>query len=225
MNFKSISYAVTVSSESEEISKLIPHLFKYANPHDEIVIQIDSSSAHLLELSGIDIEAIVAQKLIEGGSPEINGSPKCKMIKFKFAKDFSALKNNLKKYCSKDYIFQIDADEIPNENLLKELPSILSQNPSIELLHVPRVNTVKGLNEHHLKRWNWIQNEEGWVQWPDYQPRILKNKSHIKWNLPVHETIINYQSSGFLPKEEKYSLLHEKSIEKQILQNSYYESF
>ena len=37
-------------------------------------------------------------------------------------KTFQALKNYTKEQCSGDYIFHIDADEIPNEILIKQLP-------------------------------------------------------------------------------------------------------
>ena len=45
---------------------------------------------------------------------------------------------------SGDYIFHIDADEIPNEVLLKQLPQILEINDT-DLVWVPRINIVNGI--------------------------------------------------------------------------------
>ena len=42
-----------------------------------------------------------------------------KVIGFPLNKDFKSFKNNLKSHCSKDYIFQIDADEIPADLWLR----------------------------------------------------------------------------------------------------------
>ena len=61
-------------------------------------------------------------------------------------KTFSALKNYTKEQCSGDYIFHIDADEIPNEVLLKQLPQILEINDT-DLVWVPRINIVNGITE------------------------------------------------------------------------------
>ena len=40
---------------------------------------------------------------------------------------------------------------------------------------VPRVNTVEGLTQEHINQWRWNVNEKGWVNWPDYQTRIIQN--------------------------------------------------
>ena len=49
-------------------------------------------------------------------------------------KDFAAYKNELIKHCSGEYIFQIDADELPNLDLLDMLPGILKANPEVDCL-------------------------------------------------------------------------------------------
>ena len=43
---------------------------------------------------------------------------KIQVIEFPLNKDFASFKNNLKDHCSGDYIFQIDADEYPDEYLM-----------------------------------------------------------------------------------------------------------
>ena len=48
------------------------------------------------------------------------------------------------------------------------------------MLLVPRVNTVEGLTQEHINKWRWNVNENGWINWPDYQTRI--NKIVLKLN-------------------------------------------
>ena len=80
------------------------------------------------------------------------------METFDFKNDFSQLKNELIKYCSGDYIFQIDVDEIPNEFLMKNLPDIIESNGDVEVILVPRVNIVDGIDPSY--QWGWVMDEE-----------------------------------------------------------------
>jgi len=123
--------------------------------------------------------------------------------------------------CSGDYIFQIDADELPNKELLEALPSILSTSES-DVILTPRVNTVEGITSQHLEMWGWKQNEQGWVQFPDYQWRIFRNTPDIKWINKLHEILDGYKTYAFLPELEEYSLYHHKSISRQESQNNFY---
>ena len=56
------------------------------------------------------------------------------VVSFPLNKDFATFKNNLKENCTKDYIFQIDADEYLSETLLEYLTAILEDNTHIEML-------------------------------------------------------------------------------------------
>ena len=143
---------------------------------------------------------------------------------FEFENNFAQWKNLLNTYCAGDYIFQIDADELPNDILIQNLPSILEANPTTDVYYVPRVNTVEGLTESHIKKWGWRVDDKGWVNFPDYQMRIYKNKSDIKWKNKVHEVIEGYESFAALPAQEELSLYHPKDIERQEKQNNYYDT-
>ena len=146
-----------------------------------------------------------------------------KVNTFKFNKDFSKLKNYTKEHCSGDYIFHIDADEIPNETLLKQLPEILEINDT-DLVWVPRINIVNGITDWHLHHWHWRQTEQGWINFPDYQARIFRNTDDIKWIKPVHEVIDGAKTYSHLPPQEELTLKHEKEINKQEQQNRLYDS-
>jgi glycosyltransferase involved in cell wall biosynthesis len=138
-------------------------------------------------------------------------------------KDFAQFKNHLTQQCSGDYIFQIDADEIPNEYLIENLPTILESN-DFDVCMVPRVNTVEGLTETHIQKWGWRVNEHGWVNWPDYQMRLYKNNPSIKWEGKVHEKITGFKTWTKFPEALEIALFHPKQIERQKKQNEFYET-
>ena len=196
----SISYAITACNEHVELERLLNQLTEYIRPEDEIVVQMD--------LTATDEVASVVEKY--------------NLIKYYYSlnKDFASFKNNLKGLCTKDYIFQIDADEYLSEELLTYLPVILESNPDIEMFSVPRINTVDGLTEQHIKQWGWNVNEKGWVNYPDYQNRILKNISTIHWVNKVHEKLVGAMVTTAIPPG--YDLIHPKDIVRQEKQNAYY---
>ena len=98
------------------------------------------------------------------------------------------------------------------------------ENPTIDLYWVPRVNTVEGITQEHINKWRWNVNEKGWVNWPDYQTRILQNSSKIKWGSKVHEVLLGHDTFASLPQKEEWCLYHPKHIDKQEFQNNFYNS-
>jgi glycosyltransferase involved in cell wall biosynthesis len=146
-----------------------------------------------------------------------------KVIGFPLNKDFASFKNNLKLHCSKDYIFKVDADEIPHEYLVEYLGEVLETNP-VDIVFVPRVNTVEGLEQSHIDKWKWNVNDKGWVNFPDYQTRIYRNTEDVTWMNKVHERITGYDTFSNFPAEEQWSLYHHKQIDRQEKQNEFYET-
>jgi len=201
-----ISYAITVCNELEELSRLIDFLQLNKRQEDEIVVQYDESNS-----SDEVIEYLKIQKAMHGYT----------VVAFPLNKDFASFKNNLTSYCNGDYIFQIDADEIPHAALIDYLPTILESNP-VDVVFVPRVNTVEGLTDEHISKWRWKVNEKGWVNWPDYQLRIYKKTKDVEWRNKVHETITGYNNFSNFPAEEVWSLYHPKDIKRQEKQNEFY---
>jgi hypothetical protein len=201
-----ISYAITVKDELKEIQQLVPFLLKNKRPKDEIVILYDQRNGD---------ERVVDYLL------EYNKLPNVQTWRGFFDNHFAEWKNKLTEYCKNDYIFQIDADEIPHISLLQNLPIILEDN-NIDLILVPRVNTVEGITQEHINKWGWRINENNWINYPDYQFRVYKNISTIKWVNKVHERLEGYENISYLPAEEEWSLYHPKTIERQEKQNNYY---
>ena len=213
-----ISYAITVYNEHKELDNLLYHLSKHIRDEDEVVVTRDISKVD----SGVfEPEFQALEKVLEKyeyGTYFKN----LKVTTFSFNKDFAALKNYTKSKCSGDYIFHIDADEIPNEILIEQLPQILEIN-DVELVWVPRINLVNGITEFHMNLWKWRTTEQGWINFPDYQARVFKNAEHIKWVGKVHEIIQGAQTYSHLPPQEELTLKHEKDIVRQEMQNKLYD--
>ena len=204
-----ISYAITVCNEFLEIQRLITFLLNNKRPQDNIVILYD-------ELNGDkEIENFLRTHSINGEFIWHKGS---------FDRHFADWKNKLSSLCNGDYIFQIDADEIPHKKLIEVIPEILEENCDCEVFLVPRVNTVSDLTDEYVQKWRWNINEKGWVNWPDNQWRIWKNKPNIKWINKVHERLDGFKTWTTLPQMEEFALYHPKSIEKQVKQNNYYDT-
>jgi hypothetical protein len=204
-----ISYAITVCNEFVEIQRLVNFLLQYKRVQDNIVILYDEAN----------------------GDPEIEAflrshSPNKEFAwhKGKFNKHFADWKNKLTSLCNGDYIFQIDADEYPSEDLIQALPEIIELNPEMDIYLIPRVNTVEGLTPEHIAKWGWNVTDTGWVNWPDFQWRIWRNVPEIKWVNKVHERLDGFKTYTMLPDVEYFALYHPKTIDKQEKQNSYYDT-
>ena len=204
-----ISYAITVCNELEEITKLLNFLQTNIRKEDEIVIQYDDSSVTDEVKEYVTLMDSMHKNHIVVGFP--------------LNKDFATFKNNLKSHCTKDYIFQVDADEIPHEYLVEYLGEVLETNP-VDIVFVPRVNTVEGLEQSHIDKWKWNVNDKGWVNFPDYQTRIYRNTEDVTWMNKVHERITGYDTFSNFPAEEEWSLYHHKQIDRQEKQNKFYET-
>jgi hypothetical protein len=202
-----ISYAITVCTEFLEIQRLVNFLLKHKRAQDDIVVLFDEANGDK------EIEAYLRSHSVNGEFMWYVG---------KFDRHFANWKNKLNSYCTGDYIFQIDADEIPTKTLMEYLPDIIDVNPTVDVLLVPRINTVDGLTQEHIAKWGWNVISPGWVNFPDYQWRIFKNKPEIKWKNKVHEVLEGHKMLSTLPAEEEYCLFHPKTIEKQEKQNNYY---
>ena len=199
-----ISYGITVHNEAEELKRLLNILTDKIDKEDEIVICIDGDD--------VKVEAVLGEYLSEN---------EASVYKRKLNGDFAAQKNSVIENSTGDYIFHIDADEYPSDGLLEYVKPILETN-DIDLIWVPRVNTVDGITEQHIQQWGWRVSEAGWVNYPDYQSRIFKNSPEIRWKSKVHERIHGAQTFSHLPPNETLSLYHPKTIDKQEEQNNFY---
>jgi len=196
-----ISFAITACNEHIELERLLKQLDKNIKKGDEIVVQLDITATQ-------EVKDVVSKyKLINYIHP--------------LNKDFATFKNNLKNICTNEWVFFIDADEYLSDDLLYNIHEILDANNGIvDVIAVPRINTVEGLTRDHIDKWRWFVDENGYVNYPDYQTRICSNKPNIEWINKVHERLSGWKTIANLPYG--YDLIHPKTIERQERQNNYY---
>ena len=201
-----ISYGITVHNEAEELQKLLDILVNKIDDEDEIVICVDGNDN--------DVKGIVDKYSIDSRVVD---------YKRKLDGNFAEHKNSVIEKSTGDYIFHIDADEYPHETLLLQLKPILEVNDNVDLIWIPRVNTVEGFTQTDVRRYGWRMTENNWVNYPDYQARFFKNDKSIRWTRPLHEHIVGCKTYAHLPPHEELSLYHPKTREKQIQQNNFYQ--
>ena len=203
-----ISYGITVHNEADELNKLLPILIHKTDKEDEIVICDDYSDDE-------------TQFVIQSWTQQYGHTKTIKVYQRKVDGNFSAQKNSVIEKSTGDYIFHIDADEYPHETLLQQLKEIITMN-DVDLIWIPRVNTVEGMKEEHIQKWGWRVSENNWVNYPDYQARVFRNDEKIRWTRPLHEVITGCKTYSHLPPYEELSLYHPKTIQKQEQQNMFY---
>ena len=201
-----ISYSILTHNETDSLEKLLKFLVKWKQPDDEIVILDDFSddekTKQILDFYVSAHNIVFEQRNLLG--------------------DFASQKNHLKNMGSGDYSFNLDADEMISLWFIKNVHGIIEGNEGIDLIYLPRINTVDGLTEQHARYWHWEVNQEGWVNFPDWQGRIFRNRPNIKWEYAVHEMLVGFQTYSHLPKDKPFCILHHKTIEKQEQQNEKY---
>lgn len=176
-----ISYALCTHDEEEYIPDLLKRLtdfveqFKTIDPsvEYEIVILDDNSKGPKTAM------AIRAY------------SQKFPYIKVSFRKhtgNFAEHKNHLINLCTGDWIVNLDADEWLDSHFMALLPSIIDSNPLVEAYWVPRINTVDGLTQKHIQKWQWVITKmEGFTKVKE----INKNSDEYKllklYDMIIHE--------------------------------------
>jgi hypothetical protein len=205
-----LSYAITACNEHEEIIRLVTQLLNYKGENSEIVILLDTPKSPTEMVEYLELQA---------------NADHITLIESEFDNDFAQWKNLLNSQCKGKWIFQLDADEYLDPNLIVNLEDILNSNEDKDLIAVPRINTVEGLTDAHIQKWGWNVNEKGWVNFPDVQTRIYKNdQNKIGWSGKVHERIVGFENYTVFPTEEVYCIRHPKTIERQEKQNNYYDT-
>lgn len=204
--FITITYGITVNDEVQELKHLLDTLIPLIDKNDEIIV-----------LQDITNENREVSLLLEKYSNIV-------LLKSKLNGDFATFKNTLIEKAASQYLFQIDADEYPTEHFIKTLKPYLKKEKSVDIFFVPRINIVEGITEDYVKNMGWNMNEEGYINFPDYQARILKNNKKIFWKNKVHEVLYGNKNFTEIPKDYRLSLIHKKNFEKQKKQNNFYET-
>jgi hypothetical protein len=207
-----IGYFITACNEYEELKKLLILLRTNIDKNDCIGVLLDEKNVT------DEVDSLCNQFLVPNNES-------FRVIYSNLDNDFASFKNlgyHLFDDC--DWIFNIDADELPSSILIQNIKQIINLNTETELIYVPRINTVEGLTQDHINKWRWQVNEDGWVNWPDYQGRIYKRSPMIEWKGKVHERIEGMKKYSHLPAKEEFAFHHPKTIDRQERQNKFYET-
>lgn len=185
MNFK-ISYAITAFNDSLNLEELLKTILSSKRKEDEIVVQVRKGGSNK-KVS----EILKKYKL------------KKNLFKFTNTTDF---KNNLRKLCKGDYIFQLDADEIPADETVLNLHKIIESNIDIDVFVLPRINIISNATNEDFEKFNLSVHQHGFIDWPDYQYRIFKNSFNIKWDGTLGYSINGVKTGVQLPDTAEYAI-------------------
>jgi hypothetical protein len=214
-----ISYCITACNEHEELERLLRFLWENIRKEDEVIIQLDTThTTKVLEVCNL------FTNFNHTGHVTVHEIANSKFYTYALDNNFGQFKNKLAENATGDYIFQIDADEVPSKELIDNLPGILESNVGNEVYLVPRINIVDGLTPEHTRKWGWNVDFNGFVNFPDYQWRLYKRADHITWINKVHERLAGFKTFAKLPDAMEYCLVHIKTIDRQETQNKFYDS-
>lgn len=198
-----LSYLVTCHNETSSLDKLLSKLVQNKKDNHEIVLLDDYSDNP--ETLG------VIQKYKE----------KTSFHQHRLDRNYGAHKNYGIEQCRGNWIFQLDGDEYPTDLLLENIDAVLESNADNEVLWLPRLNYFSGVTQQDIMQWGW-HYQDGMINFPDYQSRIYKNLSHIRYERRLHEKVEGFKSYTFVPPQKDYAIVHEKTIEKQRQTNLNY---
>jgi glycosyltransferase involved in cell wall biosynthesis len=136
-----ISYLITTHNETESLKLLLAQLNTGLSLWDEIVIVDDYSDNTITT----DILTAIHNE----------NNPNKRVYQHRLNNDFASQKNFGISQCKNDYIFQIDADELLDSNLLSKYKEIVQINPTVDLFLLPRINKVEGITISHVTNWKW----------------------------------------------------------------------
>lgn len=200
-----LTYAITVCNEARELNDLLYFLKRVKDLEDEINILVDS------------------KKVTDEVRSVLESYDDIVVSEREFCGNFSDHRNYHASLCKGEYIFVIDADEIPQESLIKNIKTII-QNSGSDLIYVPRINICPGYTKEWLDKYKFNVNECGWINWPDNQGRVYKNNGKLKWSKGLHETISGSEKTIGIQNDPNFALWHIKSVEKQELQDTFYKT-
>lgn len=191
-----VTYTIQVCNESRELFSLINFLIKTIDPDDEINVVADSNNV-----------TDKVESVLEHFKEKINV----------FKRPFDEFGKNCQfhtEMATGDFVFMIDADETPNEILIKHIKKIIEQSGN-EIIYIPRMNIHPDLTEEDRHAFGFKVNESGFVNWPDYQGRIYKKCDHIKWSDEMHTRLEGTKKMCRLEPKIELGLWHIKCMNKQ----------
>ena len=191
-----LTYTIQVCNESRELYSLLNFLRKTIDADDPVHVVVDAN----MKTEKIDLVLNEFKDFVT-------------VFERPFDNFYKNSTFHIEK-CETDYIFQLDADEMPQETLIRNVKSIIRQS-NAEIIAIPRINIHPGSTREFIEKSNFSVNEAGWINWPDFQMRIYKKCDYIKWSDEVHTKLIGSDKVVAVKTDPRLALWHIKSIEKQ----------
>jgi GT2 family glycosyltransferase len=191
-----LTYTIQVCNESRELFSLLNVLTRIIDDEDEINVVADSKNV-----------TDKVERVLEHFKNRIN------VFKRPFD-GFGKNDNFHKEMATGEYIFGMDADEIPQESLIKSVKKIIKETGA-EIIAVPRINIHPGITEQEATDFGFNINEVGFINWPDYQTRIYKKCDHIYWTDELHTKLTGSTKFIGIKPVPTFALWHIKSMDKQ----------
>lgn len=200
-----ITFLITACNEKRELKENLKFVNAFKQKGDEVLVLLDEekSDNEILQIAQDSSDRVIFKTL---------------------NKDFSAFKNFGIKEARNNYILHLDADEIVNAVIVQVIRNVIYNKNDVSGIHIPRINIVNNASSEDLRKFNFTINENGWINWPDYQPRFINKLSGIHFVNKVHETFNDHSKTVFLEASAPYALLHVKDIDKQKQQNQFYDT-
>lgn len=192
-----LTYTIQVCNESRELFSLLGFLCKTID-HEEDDIHVVVDSRHVTDKVELVLDHFKDRIHI-------------------FRRPFDTFHENGQFHMAQargEYIFGLDADEMPQELLIKNIKAIIEETKA-EIIAVPRINIHPGATQAFIDASGFKVNEVGWINWPDYQMRIVKKCEHITCTEELHTKLAGTDKIVTLRPEPKIALWHIKSVEKQ----------
>ena len=191
-----INYTIQVCNESRELYSLLNFLLKVKDLEDSINVVVDS--LHTTEKVKLVLDYFKDSITM-------------------YERPFDNFYDNSNfhiQIATGDYIFHIDADEMPQEALITGIKKVLLES-DVDVLYIPRINIHPGSTQEFIQKSKFNINENGWINWPDYQGRIWKNNGKITWSDELHTKLVGGEKVAQLTPSPLLALWHIKAIEKQ----------
>ena len=202
-NLPTITYLVLAHNE-KNLDSLLNLLRANKSPEDQILVLDDYSNE--------ETQAIFKKHGV-------------RVVQHKLEHDYSAHRNYALQFCRCNYIFAIDGDELPHEELLVNVKQIIQKLNRPDVICIPRVNIFKGVKPIHALQYGWdLKGERVNYLRGDPQTRLFKRSIGLKWKGVLHERIAYTEKNTVkgLPQDDRLSLFHFKTIEEQIASNNRY---
>lgn len=191
-----LTYTIQVCNESRELFSLLNLLVRTIDDEDAIDVVVDSNNT--TEKVELVLEHFKERITV-------------------YKRPFDNFKTNADFHIEKatgDYIFYIDADELPQEPLIKVVKKIIEEADA-EIIAVPRINIHPDITEEEAKEFGFHMNEVGFINWPDFQTRIHKKCDYIYWTDELHTKLTGSDKIAGVKPVPSMAMWHIKSMDKQ----------